>query len=473
MAKFLRPSFFYSSAKNFCSALQGPVVGIDLGFTNSSVSIVKNGKPMLITDDEGSRFTPSVVAFTKREVLVGAPAVEQSFLNSQNTIFGIKQLIGRKFDDSEVQKFRKTVPYKIVNSHGDAWVEAQGQLYSPSQIGAFILMKMKKTAENYLKTSATNAVLTVPANFNDSQRQATEEAGQLAGLRVLRVLDEPIAAAMAFDFPVFERKIVAIFDIGGANFNFSILEIEKGFFTIMSRSGSSFGGADFDNVIAHHIVSEFRQKNKFDLTKDLVAMQLIREAAEKAKCELSIADKIDINLHIPLNNIHTHVKLSRSKFEQLSADMIKGIIKPCESAMYDAKVKPFNIYAVVLVGGMARAPMVINLVKKVFGKEPNNLVSSDAAVALGAAFMGNLIQVYNAWKFLELSNAYLFTASELNLAVGGEMLWGACANTVKSFFVNFDILLLSHRSVRAFVVFSALHLQLDKKLSIAFTQAER
>jgi molecular chaperone DnaK len=379
-------------------AIRGPVIGIDLGTTNSCVAIMEGKQAKVLENAEGSRTTPSVVAFTKDgERLVGAPARRQAVTNSQNTLYATKRLIGRRFDDAEVQKDIKVVPFKIVKaSNGDAWVEAQGKLYSPSQVGAFVLMKMKETAENYLGVSAPNAVITVPAYFNDSQRQATKDAGQIAGLRVLRVVNEPTAAALAYGLDVSESKIIAVYDLGGGTFDVSVLEMQKGVFEVKSTNGDTFlGGEDFDNALVHHLVAEFRRENGVDLTKDSMAMQRVREAAEKAKCELSSTAQTDINLpYITVDNSgpkHMHIKLSRSKFEQLTADLIKRTIEPCKKAMHDAEVKPSDIREILLVGGMTRMPKVQQIVQDVFGKQPSKAVNPDEAVAIGAAIQAGVL----------------------------------------------------------------------------------
>nr|CAD2182419.1 unnamed protein product [Meloidogyne enterolobii] len=392
-------SAFPLVAKRFKSdAIRGPVIGIDLGTTNSCVAIMEGKQAKVLENAEGSRTTPSVVAFTKDgERLVGAPARRQAVTNSQNTLYATKRLIGRRFDDPEVQKDIKVVPFKIVKAtNGDAWVEAQGKLYSPSQVGAFVLMKMKETAENYLGTSAPNAVITVPAYFNDSQRQATKDAGQIAGLRVLRVVNEPTAAALAYGLDVADSKIIAVYDLGGGTFDVSILEMQKGVFEVKSTNGDTFlGGEDFDHALVHHLVAEFRRENGIDLTKDSMAMQRVREAAEKAKCELSSTAQTDINLpYITVDNSgpkHMHVKLSRSKFEQLTADLIKRTIEPCKKAMHDAEVKPSDIREILLVGGMTRMPKVQQTVQDVFGKQPSKAVNPDEAVAIGAAIQAGVL----------------------------------------------------------------------------------
>ncbi|KJH44753.1 chaperone protein DnaK [Dictyocaulus viviparus] len=356
----------------------------------------------VIENAEGVRTTPSTVAFTKDgERLVGAPAKRQAVTNPQNTLYATKRLIGRRFEDPEVQKDVKIVPFKISKaSNGDAWVEAQGKMYSPSQIGAFVLMKMKETAENYLGTSVHNAVITVPAYFNDSQRQATKDAGQIAGLNVLRVINEPTAAALAYGLDKTEDKIIAVYDLGGGTFDISVLEIQKGVFEVKSTNGDTFlGGEDFDHALVNHLVAEFKRDQGIDLTKDPMAMQRLREAAEKAKCELSSTTQTDINLpYLTMDASgpkHMTMKLTRFLFifilRQLVADLIKRTVEPCRKAMHDAEVKPSEISEVLLVGGMSRMPKVQQTVQEVFGRAPSKAVNPDEAVAIGAAIQGAVL----------------------------------------------------------------------------------
>lgn len=378
--------------------VRGAVIGIDLGTTNSCVAVMEGKQAKVIENAEGVRTTPSVVAFTKDgERLVGAPARRQAVTNSQNTLYATKRLIGRRFDDPDVQKDVKVVPFKIVRaSNGDAWVEAQGKLYSPSQIGAFVLMKMKETAESYLGTTVHNAVVTVPAYFNDSQRQATKDAGQIAGLNVLRVINEPTAAALSYGLDKAEDKVIAVYDLGGGTFDISILEIQKGVFEVKSTNGDTFlGGEDFDNALVNYLVAEFKKESGIDLHKDPMAMQRLREAAEKAKCELSSTSQTDINLpYLTMDSSgpkHMNLKLTRAKFEQLVADLIKRTIEPCRKAMHDAEVKPSDIGEILLVGGMTRMPKVQQTVQETFGKQPSKAVNPDEAVAIGAAIQGAVL----------------------------------------------------------------------------------
>nr|AFL69920.1 heat shock protein 70-F [Ditylenchus destructor] len=382
----------------FKSDVRGAVIGIDLGTTNSCVAIMEGKQAKVIENAEGVRTTPSVVAFTKNgERLVGAPAKRQAVTNSANTLYATKRLIGRRFDDSEVQKDIKMVPYKIVKgSNGDAWLEAQGKVYSPSQVGAFVLVKMKETAESYIGTTVKNAVVTVPAYFNDSQRQATKDAGQIAGLNVLRVINEPTAAALAYGLDKADDKVIAVYDLGGGTFDISILEIQKGVFEVKSTNGDTFlGGEDFDNALLNYLVTEFKKEQGIDLQKDPMAMQRVREAAEKAKCELSSTTETDINLpYLTMDSAgpkHMSIKLTRAKFEQLVADLIKRTVEPCRKAMHDAEVKPSDIGEVLLVGGMTRMPKVQKTVQDVFGKLPSKAVNPDEAVAIGAAIQGAVL----------------------------------------------------------------------------------
>uniref|UniRef100_A0A4D5R9K1 Stress-70 protein n=1 Tax=Scolopendra viridis TaxID=118503 RepID=A0A4D5R9K1_SCOVI len=378
--------------------VKGAVVGIDLGTTNSCVAVMEGKQAKVIENSEGSRTTPSVVAFTADgERLVGMPAKRQSVTNSQNTFSATKRLIGRRYDDPEVKKDMKNVSFKIVKaSNGDAWLESHGKMYSPSQIGAFVLMKMKETAEGYLGTSARNAVVTVPAYFNDSQRQATKDAGQIAGLNVLRVINEPTAAALAYGMDKSEDKVIAVYDLGGGTFDISVLEIQKGVFEVKSTNGDTLlGGEDFDNALLDYFVQEFKREQGVDLKKDPMAMQRVKEAAEKAKCELSSSLQTDINLpYITMDAggpKHMNMKLTRAKFESISQELIKRTIVPCQKAMQDAEVAKTDIGEVILVGGMTRMPKVQQTVQEIFGRVPSKAVNPDEAVAIGAAIQGGVL----------------------------------------------------------------------------------
>ncbi|KAH1005125.1 hypothetical protein HUJ04_006166 [Dendroctonus ponderosae] len=380
-------------------AIRGAVIGIDLGTTNSCVAVMEGKQAKVIENSEGSRTTPSVIAFTKDgERLVGMPAKRQAVTNSANTFYATKRLIGRRFDDAEVKKDMSNISYKIVKaSNGDAWVQAtEGKMYSPSQIGAFVLIKMKETAEAYLNTKVKNAVVTVPAYFNDSQRQATKDAGQIAGLNVLRVINEPTAAALAYGMDKTDDKIIAVYDLGGGTFDISILEIQKGVFEVKSTNGDTFlGGEDFDNVLVNHLVSEFKKEQGIDVTKDPMAMQRLKEAAEKAKIELSSGLQTDVNLpYLTMDASgpkHMNLKLSRSKFESLVGDLIKRTISPCQKALKDAEVSKAEVGEVLLVGGMTRMPKVQSTVQEIFGKQPSRAVNPDEAVAVGAAVQGGVL----------------------------------------------------------------------------------
>jgi molecular chaperone DnaK len=352
----------------------------------------------VIENAEGSRTTPSIVAFTSDgERLVGMPARRQAVTNAKNTLYATKRLIGRKFEDPEVQKDMKTVSYKIVrSSNGDAWVEANGKMYSPSQVGAFVLTKMKETAEAYLGQPVKNAVVTVPAYFNDSQRQATKDAGQISGLNVLRVINEPTAAALAYGMDKSEDKVIAVYDLGGGTFDISVLEIQKGVFEVKSTNGDTFlGGEDFDNALVNYLSAEFKRDQGVDLTKDVMAMQRLKEAAEKAKIELSSSVQTDINLpYLTMDASgpkHMNLKLTRAKFESLVSDLIKRTIEPCRKAMKDADVKNSDIGEVLLVGGMSRMPKVQETVQEIFGRTPSKAVNPDEAVAVGAAIQGGVL----------------------------------------------------------------------------------
>jgi len=379
--------------------VKGAVIGVDLGTTNSCVAVMEGKAAKVIENAEGARTTPSVVAFgTDGERLVGMPAKRQAVTNSENTFYATKRLIGRRFEDKEIQKEMKLISYKICKaSNGDAWVQStDGKVFSPSQIGAFVLTKMKETAEGYLGTSAKNAVVTVPAYFNDSQRQATKDAGQISGLNVLRVINEPTAAALAYGLDKAEDKVIAVFDLGGGTFDISILEIQKGVFEVKSTNGNTFlGGEDFDNELLSFLVKEFKKEQGIDLSKDAMALQRVREAAEKAKVELSSSAQTDVNLpYLTMDASgpkHMNMKLTRAKFEQIVGDLIKKTIDPCVKAMKDAEVSKSDIGEVILVGGMSRMPRVQDTCKDIFGKAPSKSVNPDEAVAMGAAIQGGVL----------------------------------------------------------------------------------
>lgn len=385
--------------KRFASdKVRGQVIGIDLGTTNSCVSVMDGKTPRVIENAEGGRTTPSVVAFSKDgELIVGAPAKRQAVVNPENTLFATKRLIGRRFDDPAVQRDMKTVSYKIVkHSNGDAWVEARGKKYSPSQIGGFILMKMKETAEAFLGKSIKNSVVTVPAYFNDAQRQATKDAGAIAGLDVLRVINEPTAAALAYGLDKVGDKIVAVYDLGGGTFDISILEIQKGVFEVKSTNGDThLGGEDFDTALINYIVDAFKKEAGIDLSKDRMALQRIREAGEKAKIELSSTMQTEINLPFITADAtgpkHINQKITRAQFENLTKSLVDRTIDPCKKAMRDAGITNKDISEVILVGGMSRMPRVQQTVTSLFGKEPSKSVNPDEAVAVGAAIQGGVL----------------------------------------------------------------------------------
>ena len=375
------------------------VIGIDLGTTNSCVAVMDGATPKVIENAEGVRTTPSMVAFTDdNERLVGLPAKRQAVTNPENTLFAIKRLIGRRFDDPTVTKDQKLVPYKIVKAdNGDAWVEAQEETYSPSQISAFILQKMKETAESYLGSDVTQAVITVPAYFNDAQRQATKDAGKIAGLEVLRIINEPTAAALAYGLEKKDGATIAVYDLGGGTFDVSILEIGDGVFEVKSTNGDTFlGGEDFDMWLVDYLADEFKKENSIDLRDDKLALQRLKEAAEKAKIELSSASQTEINLPFitadQAGPKHLTMKLTRAKLENLVGDLVERTIKPMENALKDAGIKAGEVDEVVLVGGMTRMPKVIETVKTFFGKEPNKGVNPDEVVAMGAAIQGGVLQ---------------------------------------------------------------------------------
>ena len=376
------------------------VIGIDLGTTNSCVAIMDGSQPRVIENSEGARTTPSVVGFTDSERLVGQPAKRQAVTNPTNTVFAVKRLIGRRMGDAEVEKDKKLVPYSIVNGgNGDAWVEVKGEKYSPAQISAVILQKMKETAESYLGEKVTQAVITVPAYFNDAQRQATKDAGKIAGLDVLRIINEPTAAALAYGLDKKDSKTIAVYDLGGGTFDITILEIDDGLFEVKSTNGDTFlGGEDFDMRIVNYLAEEFKKEHGVDLTGDKMALQRLKEAAEKAKIELSSSQQTEINqpfISMDKNTgtpLHLVMKLSRAKLESLVADLIKKSMKPCADALKDAGLSKGDIDEVVLVGGMTRMPKVIEEVTNFFGKEPHKGVNPDEVVALGAAIQAGVLQ---------------------------------------------------------------------------------
>ncbi|MXO48468.1 molecular chaperone DnaK [Erythrobacter vulgaris] len=379
------------------------VIGIDLGTTNSCIAVMDGGKPKVIENSEGARTTPSIVAFTKdNERLIGQPAKRQAVTNPDNTLFAIKRLIGRRFDDPMTKKDMDLVPYDIVKGkNGDAWVEAGGEHYSPSQISAFILQKMKETAESYLGETVTQAVITVPAYFNDAQRQATKDAGQIAGLEVLRIINEPTAAALAYGMDKDDGKTIAVYDLGGGTFDVSVLEIGDGVFEVKSTNGDTFlGGEDFDSTIVEYLADEFKKKENMDLRTDKLALQRLKEAAEKAKIELSSSAQTEVNLPFitarmeggsstPLHLVET---LTRSKLEQLVGDLVKRTLEPCKKALADAGLDKGGIDEVILVGGMTRMPKVREVVEEFFGKKPHTGVNPDEVVAMGAAIQAGVLQ---------------------------------------------------------------------------------
>ncbi len=375
------------------------VIGIDLGTTNSCVAIMESGDPTVLANSEGSRTTPSVVAFADSgERLVGQIARRQAITNPENTIFAVKRLIGRRSDDPMVQKAAKVLPYKVVrNENGDAWVEIRGKQYSPAEISAFILQKMKQTAEDYLGEKVTEAVITVPAYFNDSQRQATKDAGRIAGLNVLRIINEPTAASLAYGLDKKKDEKIAVFDLGGGTFDISILELGDGVFEVKATNGDTFlGGEDFDQRIIDYLADEFKKDQGIDLRKDRMALQRLKEAAEKAKCELSSSMETDINLPFITADQqgpkHLNMKLTRSKLEALCADLIDRTEGPCRQALKDAGLTPGDINEVILVGGMTRMPAVQERVKKIFGKDPHKGVNPDEVVAVGAAIQAAVLK---------------------------------------------------------------------------------
>ncbi len=375
------------------------VIGIDLGTTNSCVAIMDGSQAKVLENAEGTRTTPSVVAFLdNEEKLIGQPAKRQAVTNAQDTIFATKRLIGRSFEDETVKKDIGRVPFKIIKSdNGEAWIEGKGKKYSPSQISAFVLQKMKETAEKYLGQAVTKAVITVPAYFNDAQRQATKDAGKIAGLEVLRIINEPTAAALAYGLDKKNGQKIAVYDLGGGTFDVSILEIGDGVFEVKSTNGDTFlGGEDFDDAIVNYLVSEFKKDNGIDLKNDKLALQRLKEAAEKAKIELSSAAQTEINLPFitadKTGPKHVNLKFTRAKLEALVSDLVEKTLEPCKVALKDSGFSAAEINEVVLVGGMTRMPKIVETVKNFFGKEPNKSVNPDEVVAMGAAIQAGVLQ---------------------------------------------------------------------------------
>ncbi|HJD65613.1 MAG TPA: molecular chaperone DnaK [Rickettsia endosymbiont of Bembidion nr. Transversale] len=394
----------------------GKVIGIDLGTTNSCVAVMEGKEPKVIENSEGERTTPSIIAFANGEKLVGQSAKRQAVTNPRNTVYAVKRLIGRNFTDPMVKKDQEIVPYNIVKAdNGDAWVEVEGKKHSPSQISAFILQKMKETAENYLGEKVTQAVITVPAYFNDAQRQATKDAGKIAGLEVLRIINEPTAAALAYGFDKSASKTIAVYDLGGGTFDVSILEIGDGVFEVKSTNGDTFlGGEDFDTRILEHLINTFKKESGIDLRNDPLALQRLKEAAEKAKKELSSALTTDINLpYITADNSgpkHLNIKFTRAELEKLVDDLIEKTIEPCRKALKDAGLKASDIQEVVLVGGMTRMPKVQEAVEKFFGRAPHKGVNPDEVVALGSAIQSGVLNK-------EVTDILLLDVTPLSLGI--------------------------------------------------------
>ncbi len=377
----------------------GKVIGIDLGTTNSCVAVMEGGSPVVISNSEGGRTTPSVVGVNDAgERLVGQIAKRQAVTNPKNTIFAVKRLVGRKYQTPEIEKAKNMLPYEIVGAdNGDAWVKLKGEAKSPQEVSAMVLTKMKQTAEDYLGEKVTDAVITVPAYFDDAQRQATKDAGLIAGLNVLRIINEPTAAALAYGLDKKHEKVIAVFDLGGGTFDVSILELGDGVFEVKSTNGDTFlGGEDFDLILVGYLADEFKREQGIDLRKDTMALQRLKEAAEKAKHELSSSMETDINLPFITADAsgpkHMNIKISRAKFEQLCADLLKRLEGPCRTALRDAGLKASEIGEVILVGGMTRMPAVQARVKEIFGKEASKSVNPDEAVAIGAAVQAGVLQ---------------------------------------------------------------------------------
>ena len=409
----------------------GKIIGIDLGTTNSVVAVIEGGKPIIIENAEGGRTTPSIVAFTKKgERLVGLLAKRQAVTNPENTIFSVKRLIGRRYNDEEVQRAKKYLPFKLVSGgHTDVKIEAKGKGYSPQEISAMVLQKLKKSAEDHIGEKIDDAVITVPAYFDDNQREATKNAGKIAGLNVLRIINEPTAAAFAYGFDKIKNEKVAVFDLGGGTFDISILDIgEEGVYEVKSTNGNTFlGGDDFDQRVIQWLVDGFKKENGIDLKNDQMALQRLKEAAEKAKCELSSSLETEVNLPFITADAsgpkHLTVTLTRAKLEQLTADLIESTIEPCKKALEDAKLKPEDIDEVILVGGQTRMPKVQETVKKIFGKEANKGVNPDEVVAMGAAIQAGILggEVKKDILLLDVTP----------LSLGIETLGGVCTKLIE------------------------------------------
>ncbi|MHC2995692.1 MAG: molecular chaperone DnaK [Candidatus Atribacteria bacterium] len=408
----------------------GKIIGIDLGTTNSVVAVMEAGKPVVIVNEEGGRTTPSIIAFTKKgDRLVGLLAKRQAITNPENTIFSVKRLIGRRYNDEEIKKAKKFLPFKIIpGEHTDIKIEAKGKAYSPQEMSSMVIQKLKKSAENHLGEKIIDAVITVPAYFNDNQREATKNAGRIAGLNVLRIINEPTAAALAYGLDKKKDEKVAVFDLGGGTFDISILEIGKeGVYEVKSTNGNTFlGGDDFDQIIIDWLVDNFKKENGIDLKNDQMALQRLKEAAEKAKCELSSALETEINLPFITADAsgpkHLNITLTRAKLEQLTADLIESTVKPCYKALEDAKLKPEDIDEVILVGGQTRMPKVQESVKKIFGKEAHKGVNPDEVVAVGAAIQAGILKG-------EVKDVLLLDVTPLSLGI--ETLGGVATKLIE------------------------------------------
>ena len=411
--------------------MSNKVIGIDLGTTNSCFAVMEGGEAKVLENSEGARTTPSMVAFTDNERLVGFPAKRQAVTNPENTLFAIKRLIGRRFDSPEVSKDKDLVPFKIVQGdNGDAWVDVKGQKYAPSQISAIVLQKIKEYAESYLGEKIEKAVITVPAYFNDSQRQATKDAGKIAGLEVLRIINEPTAAALAYGLDKNKTGTIAVYDLGGGTFDISILEIGDGVFEVKSTNGDTFlGGEDFDQRLVNYLADEFKKESGIDLKNDRLALQRLKEAAEKAKIELSSSSSTEINLPyiVPVNGVPKHLQknLTRAKFEQLADRLIQATVAPCQKALADAGLSKSDIDEVILVGGSSRIPAIQAKVEEIFGKAPSKGVNPDEVVAVGAAIQGGVLTG-------EVKDVLLLDVTPLSLGIetmGGVMTKLIDANT--------------------------------------------